>query len=91
MTDEELKVKAEKATTKSVLLMLKVIEDECTEMTQDEQKKFLFYFMASYGNLLKQIEEAPDEEELDMHEFIDASKAAYEMVYEEDQKPEWDS
>ena len=93
MTDEELKQKAEKTATKMLLILKKLLDDTEAEMTEDEKVKFTFYFLAAYGaigNQLMQTDEG-DGEQVDLHDYIDAMNNAYEMVYEEDQKPDWGS
>lgn len=91
MTDEELKKKAEKTATKFMLLGKKLMDDETVGLTDDEASKFMFYFIAAYGAIGNQLNEIKPETEpeIDLHEYVDAMANAYEMVYENDQKPNW--
>ena len=93
MTDEELKKKAEKTATKFMLLGKKLMDDETVGLADDEASKFMFYFIAAYGAIGNQLNETrPETEpEIDLHEYVDAMTNAYEMVYENDQKPDWDA
>lgn len=91
MTDEEMKKKAERATTKVILVLKKMLDEETVGMTEEERAKFTFYFLAAYGAFMNQVDQMREEteENLDMHEYVDVMETAYEMVYENDQKPEW--
>lgn len=92
MTDEELKQKAEKNVTKLMLLMGTVINDAIAGMTEDEQAKFMFYFIAAYGAIGFQVQEEEEENKTDtgmnLHEYLDLAINASEMVYNE--KPDGD-
>lgn len=93
MTDEEMKKRAERAATKTLLVMKKIIDEETVGLTEDEGKKFAFYFLAAYGAFINQADQMNEEmeETFDMHDYVDAMENAYEMVYENDQKPDWDA
>ena len=93
MTDEEMKKKAERTATKTLLVQKKIIEEETAGMTDEEGVKFTFYYLAAYGAFINQADQLSTETEKDvnMHDYVDAMTNAYEMVYENDQKPEWDA
>ena len=93
MTDEEMRKRAERTATKMLLVMKKIIDEETVGLTEDEGKKFTFYFLATYGAFINQADQMSEEmeETFDMHDYVDAMENAYEMVYENDQKPEWDA
>lgn len=93
MTDEEMKKKAERTATKMLLVMKKILDEETDGMTEEESTKFMFYFLAAYGAFINQADQMNEEmeETFDMHDYIDAMENAYETVYENDQKPEWDA
>ena len=93
MTDEELKQKAEKEATKFVLVLKKMLDDASVGMSDEERAKFMFYFLAAYGAIGNQImkDDEENDEKINLHDYIDAMNNAYEMVYEEDQKPDWGS
>lgn len=91
MTDAELKEKAEKEVAKFYLIENQIIEKALEGLNEEEQQKFIVYFLAAFGAVKATLDEREDENEINVYSCIEAMDNAYEMVYKNDQKPEGDS
>ena len=87
MSDEELKAMAEKAVTKMVIIQQRILDETTKGMSEEENAKFSFYYLASLGAAKSLV----NDDEIDFHTLLDGVDSAYEMVYENDQKPDWDA